>query len=624
MIVATAGHVDHGKSALVKALTGVDTDRLPEEKRRGMSIELGFAYRQTRGAARIGFIDVPGHERLVHTMLAGVAGIHHALVVVAADDGPMPQTLEHLAILQLLGIDSASVVVTKIDRADAARRREVAARMRALLPQAPLFEVDSLGGEGIAALSAHLDAIAGAWEAPAPRGHFRLAVDRSFTLAGTGPVATGTVFAGRLRAGESVIVCPGGLRARVRSLRVHDREATQACAGERCALGLAGEGVERSRIRRGDWIVAEPIAASTTRIEGRWRALEAIALREGERVHVHLGAKEVAGRVFPLDPEFAQLALDEPVGALWGDRFVLRDWQAKRTVAGGVVLDPFPAARRRQRSERLAALRAMQETDPALALRGLLAARPDGVDLERFAMARNLTVEERERTFAAAEAVRAGATGFAGAKWHSVREEVLRRVQAWHREHPDSWGPQAARLGDSPGSRLLLSAVVRALVEENALARRGPRLHRPGHRPVLEPGQLALWRRIEPLLAAGGARPPSIGHLAAALGTAPAEVQGFLDHAADLGLVLRVAANRYYRLEAISALAREARTLAAEHADGLFSAAEFRDRTGIGRNITIEVLEFLDHSGVTRRVGERRRLVRPPEEVFSDASLQHQ
>ncbi|OGA06302.1 MAG: selenocysteine-specific translation elongation factor [Betaproteobacteria bacterium RIFCSPHIGHO2_12_FULL_69_13] len=624
MIVATVGHVDHGKTALVKALTGVDTDRLPEEKARGLSIELGFAYRETRSGRSLGFIDVPGHERLVHTMLAGVAGIHHALVVVAADDGPMPQTLEHLAILSLLGIGSASVVVTKVDRVDASRTGEVAARMRTMLPGAPLFEVDALRGDGIDALSAHLDALADAWTPPPARGRFRLAVDRCFTLSGAGVVVTGTVFAGTVRPGDSVLVCPGGLRARVRGLRAHDREAGQGSAGARCALNLAGEEVNRDRIRRGDWIVAEPLAAPTSRLDASFRFLKDCALRGGERVHVHLGAKQAAGRFFVLNEGLIQLSLDEPVGALWGDRFVVRDWQARRTMGGGMVIDPFAPARGRSRPERLAALQAMSRPDAAEALRALLEALPDGVDLERFAVARNLTAGELEQQFGAADMIRVGPTGFAERQWASLRERIIAGVERWHREHPDSWGPDDAQLRALAGAhppREMLAACVRALLDESRLQRRGNRLHAPQHRPVLSTQQLALWERVEPLLAAGGTRPPSVGHLAAALGTTPKEIEAFLAHAAELGFVLRVAGNRFYPPEGIAALARAAGDLARRHDDGLFSAAEFRDRTGIGRNITIEVLEFLDRSGVTQRVGERRRLVRPPEEVFSDASV---
>ncbi|MCW5637317.1 MAG: selenocysteine-specific translation elongation factor, partial [Rubrivivax sp.] len=253
MIVGTAGHIDHGKTTLVRALTGVDTDRLPEEKKRGISIELGYAFLDAPGGVRIGFIDVPGHERLVHTMLAGATGIHYALLLVAADDGVMPQTREHLAVLSLLGIREGAVVVTKVDRVDAARRDAVCAEARALcagstLADAPVLAVSAASGEGVAEVKQRLAEAAAAWQARAGAAGtdgraFRLAVDRVFTLDGVGTVATGSVHAGRVRVGDELRLVPGmagGRPVRVRSLRAQGQEVAEAVAGVRCAVGLAG------------------------------------------------------------------------------------------------------------------------------------------------------------------------------------------------------------------------------------------------------------------------------------------------------------------------------------------------------------------------------------------------
>jgi len=632
VIVATVGHVDHGKTALVRALTGVDTDRLPEEKARGMSIELGFAYRAARGGAIVGFVDVPGHERFVPTMLAGVSGIRHALVVLAADDGPMPQTREHLAILDLLGVRSATLVITKIDRAAAARVAEVEAEARSLLAGAGLSDcavhrVCAPRGDGLEALWTHLEALAGGDSLPAPRGHFRLAADRSFTLPGVGLVVTGIAFAGSIALGERVAVCPGGARARVRGLHAQNRPARSAQAGERCALNLAGTEGRHVAVRRGDWIVAEALNAPSARIDVRLRTLrEAPALRPGERVHVHHGAKETTGRVVPLQAPRFQLLLDEPIAALWGDRLVLRDWSARRTCAGGVVLDPFPPARGRSRPQRLEALGALESADAAQALRGLLAAQAEGVDLARFALARNLTARERERVFGAVGMVRLGtaeeALGIAPARWAGARERLLGCVEASHREHPESWGPDEGELRRALGREAapaVFATRIRTLLEEGALERHGTRLHRPGYRPVLSAQDLALWQRIEPLLAAGGVRPPPVGHLAATLEMTPPATESFLRRVAEFGFVAAVADNRFYSPSALAALARAACALADEHDDGRFSAAEFRDRTGIGRNVTIKVLEYFDRCGLTRRAGERRRVLARPEQVFGEA-----
>ncbi|HYM31445.1 MAG TPA: selenocysteine-specific translation elongation factor, partial [Candidatus Cybelea sp.] len=371
MIVATAGHVDHGKTSLVRSLTGVDTDRLAEEKRRGMSIELGFAYADFAGA-RIGFVDVPGHERFVRNMLAGVAAIDFALLVIAADDGPMPQTREHVAILDLLGVKRGAVALTKIDRVAETRIAEVRGQIAGLLAptglaNAPVFPVVATDETSIGALRQHLGIAENAADIKPADGYFRLAVDRAFVLPGIGLIATGAVFAGEARVGDRLTVSPLGKSVRLRSIRTQDRPSEIARAGDRAALNIAGD-VERAELQRGDWIVAPEVHAPADRIDVRLHVLpgEARALAHWTPVHVHLGAADVTGRVAVLEGRsiapgtqgLAQLVLDQPAGALTHDRFVLRDQSALRTIAGGMVLDPFAPARGRSKPHRLAALAA--------------------------------------------------------------------------------------------------------------------------------------------------------------------------------------------------------------------------------------------------------------------------
>jgi selenocysteine-specific elongation factor len=640
VIVATVGHVDHGKTTLVGALTGVDTDRLPEEKARGMSIELGFAYRELGGKV-MGFIDVPGHERFVHTMVAGVAGIHHALIVVAADDGPMPQTIEHLAIVDLLGIASATVVITKVDRADAARVADVTAQVRSLLAgtamkDARALAVSAVSGAGLDVLEAHLEQLARAWAPPPARGHFRLAVDRSFTLAGVGLVVTGTAFAGRVNIDDPVGVCPGVLRARVRGLHAQNRRVQTAGAGDRCALNLHGAGLEVDAVRRGDWIAAEALLQGTYRIDAELRMLaDAAPVRQGVRVHVHLGAKKTTGRLIPLraatldpgDSGPVQLVLDEEIGALWGDRLIVRDWSAQRTLGGGVVLDPFAPARGRSQPARLALLEVLAKREAAEALAAMLEMQEQGVELNRFALARNLTPAEQKRLFDAVEMVRAGpereATGFSPKHWSKLRERMVQALDHWHKRNPDAPGAGAEQLRRTAGMKMappIFAALVDDLAQRADLVRKGNLLHRPGHRSVMSPEQQRLWQRLRRLLGEGGLRPPPVGELAIALHMPPAPVEAFLKHATKLQLVVQVAENRFYMRDALLELARTAAALAAEHQNGLFAAAEFRDRTGIGRNLSIQVLQYFDGVGLTRRIGEARRVIRRPEDVFGPPS----
>jgi selenocysteine-specific elongation factor len=309
MIVGTAGHIDHGKTSLVKALTGVDTDRLKEEKARGISIELGYAYLPLRGGEVLGFVDVPGHERFVDHMVAGATGIDYVLLVIAADDGPMPQTLEHLDIVELLGVRTGAVAMTKIDRVDDARREECRAQIGSLLQNTslagvPVFPVSSVSGEGLDALKEHLTREASSFAGRRSGGaSFRLAVDRCFTLDGVGTVVTGTVSSGEVRVGDEVVVTPSGRTARVRSLHAQNRASTAGRCGERCALALAG--LAKNDIARGEWIVAPRLHAPTSRFESRLRLSprESRSLAHWSPVHLHLGTEHVMARVALLEGE---------------------------------------------------------------------------------------------------------------------------------------------------------------------------------------------------------------------------------------------------------------------------------------------------------------------------------
>ncbi|RDW14578.1 selenocysteine-specific translation elongation factor, partial [Paracoccus thiocyanatus] len=353
MIVGTAGHIDHGKSALVRSLTGIETDRLAEEQARGITIELGFAYADLGGGGVTGFVDVPGHEKFVHTMLAGAGGIDLALLVVAADDGIMPQTREHLAILDLLGISRGMVALTKSDLAPPDRIAALTAEIAELLAPtglagAPVFPVSSLTGAGIDALRAALVQAEAQTAARAAEARFRMAIDRSFTLAGAGTVVTGTVLSGRIAPGDHLVISPRGLPARVRDIRAQNRKAEAGLAGQRCALNLAGDGVTREAIHRGDVALDPMLHAPTQRIDVMLRVLgsEPKPLATWFPARLHLGAAETGARIVPLEGPLApgeeglaQLVLDRPLAAILGERFILRDVSARRTIGGGRLID---------------------------------------------------------------------------------------------------------------------------------------------------------------------------------------------------------------------------------------------------------------------------------------------
>ena len=525
MIVGTAGHIDHGKTALVRALTGIDADRLPEEKARGMTIDLGFAYRSGGEAEPLGFVDVPGHERFVHNMLAGATGIDFVLLVVAADDGPMPQTREHLHILDLLGLDRGIVALTKVDLVSAERLAEVTEQTRTLLAGtrlagAPIIAVSSVTGAGISELQERLLA-ATTTEARREAGeYFRLAVDRSFTLTGVGTVVTGTAFAGEVSVGDRLCLTPSGIEARVRSLHVHNRPAQQGRAGQRCAVALAGSQVERDRIRRGDWLVHPVLHQPTARLDVRLRLLatERRPLAHWTPVHLHLGAVHVPARVAllagdvlaPGDEDLAQLVPDQAIGALHGDRLILRDQSAQRTIGGGGVLDPWPPARGRRRPQRLATLRALTASAPASALRRLVAIEPGWIDLTTFARAWNLRADRAEETCRelGLTVLREADQVFAltSDRWAEVRRAVTDALAAHHAKSPHSPGLETARLRLALPLRIPLpawSVFVPALLREKAIELDGPWLRLPGHSVRLSAADERLWARIRALMEAG-------------------------------------------------------------------------------------------------------------------------
>ncbi|RON24198.1 selenocysteine-specific translation elongation factor [Pseudomonas brassicacearum] len=623
MIVGTAGHIDHGKTALLQALTGQAGDRRREERERGMTIDLGYLYAVLEpGAELTGFIDVPGHERFTHNMLAGAQGIDLVLLVVAADDGVMPQTREHLAIVELLGIPRALVAITKCDRVEPARVQAVHEQMTTLLApgpyaDAPQIALSSVTGEGVETLrQALLDAQREVHQRSTDGG-FRLAIDRAFSVAGAGIVVTGTALSGQVAVGDTLVLSPLGKPVRVRGLHAQNQAADTAFAGQRVALNLSAERLALEHIHRGQWLLAEWLSAPTQRldIDLRLLASEAKAFEHFQPVHVHLGTQDVTGRVALLEGTsvapggrmFAQILLNAPVQAVRDDPLILRDQSAQRTLGGGRVLDPFAPTRHRRSPERLAQLQVLATRHSLEQLLPALLANSDS----------GLDPRQLERQFNRSRATwvlpddvrlietRQGPLLFSSTRWEALKAPLLEHLARFHELEPDQMGPDRDRLRRFTATTLERPTFLRLiddLLASGAIAASGPWLHLTSHQVRLSAEDEALWQRLQPLFEQAGFDPPWVRQL----GHDEATVRLLLRKMARLGLLHQVVRDLFYTDAMIRRLAAMLLQLAGH--DPVIQVAAFRDAVGLGRKRSIQILEYFDRIGLTRRMGDKRQI----------------
>ncbi len=637
MIVATAGHVDHGKTLLVKSLTGVDTDRLPEEKKRGLTIDLGFAYHDLGNGELTGFIDVPGHERFIRTMLAGVSGIDFVVFVVAADDGTMPQTAEHLAIMDLLEVSAGVVALTKIDRVDETRVADVKAEITGLignttLRDAPIIPVSAMTGTGIDDLRSSICAAADNLPERNTDGNFRLAVDRSFLLSGAGRVVTGTVFSGTADVGEQLLLAPNGAELRVREIHAQNQASEIAKAGQRCALNVVGGDLRREEIHRGDWVVAEPACFSVSRFDARIKILESEdrPLKNRTPVHVHIGALDVTGRIVTLEGSeiptgedgLVQIQLEHTISAVRGDRIIVRDQSALRTVGGGVVLDPLPFTRGRSRDQRLQYVRSMEAANAHESL-ALVLQHLDTVPLDRFRQSWNLSADEASALWPTLNMVvvddARGLIGITPKRWSEIQVVLLNGLRDWHAQYPDRPGVNDNELRVNLSERIseqTTAAAIVELLEQKKVAREGGLLRLPRHGAVRSAADQALWEKVSKVLTKEGTRPPVVHDMLDAVGEPFPVLSKFLAKTAREGQLVKVSDKRYFMPAAIVALIKIVEDLVLADAKGQFSVKNYRDSAGIGRNSAIEILEYFDRVGYTRRLDQVRQIRKPATDAF--------
>ncbi|MEO2177601.1 MAG: selenocysteine-specific translation elongation factor [bacterium] len=616
MIVATSGHVDHGKTLLVHALTGVETDRLEEEKNRGLTIDLGFAYMHDDEQS-VGFIDVPGHIKFISNMLAGVAAIDFGMLVIAADDGPMPQTLEHLAILDLLGIDRGCIALTKVDRVDGQRLSEAKVEIQNLLKHTgfegvEVYPVSSVSGAGIKLLKDALWSASQDIQSRSNEGNFRLAIDRSFTVKGSGNVVTGSVFSGEVSVGDELWLLPHKRRVRVRAIHRQNQNSSKGLSGDRCAINITGN-IDLELISRGNWLSGTPDSPLSSRIDVHLKLLpgESRPLRHWTPIHFHSAASHATGRVATLESramqpgeeQMVQVVLTERLNLCFGDRVIIRDQSASRTLGGGTVIDPFSPNRGRAKPNRIRLLHTMRNPKLTDRIREMLAISPVGLDVEQLKATFN------QPLFSPDELGTIDANGLlhSADAMNNMTNTILTVIGQRHKQHPEDHGitePQLLGQVDLP--RTLLKSATEQLVKDRKLFQVGNKIKLADHRVEIAGPEKSLWQKVEPILRKDPMRPPVVHELAKAVNLPPAAVDKLLNNCVKFGLIMKPTKNRFFLPEAIDSFKQFALDLAGNSAEGKFTVIEYRDKAAIGRNLAIEILEYLDHIGFTRRLQDYR------------------
>ncbi|ADF59744.1 selenocysteine-specific translation elongation factor [Enterobacter cloacae subsp. cloacae] len=600
MIIATAGHVDHGKTTLLQAITGVNADRLPEEKKRGMTIDLGYAYWPQPDGRVLGFIDVPGHEKFLSNMLAGVGGIDHALLVVACDDGVMAQTREHLAILQLTGNPQLTVALTKADRVDATRINEVREAVQATLREygftdAALFETVATEGRGIDALRHHLQQLSSREHASHHR--FRLAIDRAFTVKGAGLVVTGTALSGEVKVGDTVWLTGINKPMRVRGLHAQNQPVDHAHAGQRIALNIAGD-AEKAQLNRGDWLLSEAPPEPSERVIVSLQTH--IPLSQWQPLHIHHAASHITGRVSLLENDLAELVFDTPLWLADNDRLVLRDISARETLAGARVVTLNPPRRGKRKPEYLQWLSALaQASNDKAALEVHL--ERGAVNLTDFAWARQLSNEGLLPLTQQPGFIQAGNNLLNAPVAACWQRKVLNTLATYHEQHQDEPGPGRERLRRMAlpmEDDALVLLLIENMRESGVIKSHHGWLHLPDHKAGFTAEQEAIWQKAAPLF---GDEPWWVRDLARETNTDEQVMRQVLRHAAQQGLIVAIVKDRYYRNDRIVAFASLIREL--DQARGSTCAADFRDRLNVGRKLAIQILEYFNRIGFTRRRG---------------------
>ena len=637
LVMGTAGHVDHGKTALIKRLTGVDTDRLKEEKERGITIELGFASLTLPGGRTLGVVDVPGHERFVRNMVAGAAGIDLVVLVIAADEGVMPQTREHLHICTLLGIRKGFVALTKIDMVDEEWRELVREDVRmflrgTFLEEAPVVPVSSLTGAGFPELLSTIGKTADEVEEGADVGLFRLPVDRVFTIKGFGTVVTGTLVSGKVATGEEVEISPVGIRARVRGIQVHNRTVEMAEAGQRTAINL--QGIDREMVERGHVLTGPGSLTASQRLDCVYRHLSGAGrkLKNRTLVRFHTGTSEVMARMILLDRDdlepggecCVQLVLEVPLAAVAGDRFVVRSYSPVTTIGGGVIVDPLPAKHKRSSAgvllefQRLAGGEDEEKTAVILERAGI-----GGVTEKLLVVRTGIRGRELRRRlegmFSAKRAVlvdRDEMRVLSYPVYEAFQAEILRQLRGYHERYPLQEGLSREELrttlerGDGVGQKIFTMAL-RDLEKREEIIAEKEMIRLTGHRVHLKGEMEKLREELSIVYRDGGLAPPTVREVLERFSDRKKEIASLIQVMTREGVLVRISEDLNFHRDALAKLREDYRRLLIR--DVQATPASFKELTGLSRKFIIPLMEYFDMTKLTMRAGDHRILRERPE-----------
>lgn len=606
MIIVTSGHVDHGKTALLQALTGTNTAHLPEEKKRGMTIDLGYAYLPLQDKI-LGFIDVPGHEKFLSNMLAGLGGIHYAMLIVAADEGIQAQTKEHLAILRLLQIERVIVVITKSDRTEPAQIERLQQQLKQNYPFlviSPFFITSAHNGQGIDELRNYLATLPNLAEQNKP---FRYAIDRIFSVKGAGTVLTGTAFSGAVRIDDELYLSDG-IKVRVKNIHAQNQQNTQGIAGQRLALNINAD-LDRTSIRRGDWLFSQTPPSPTDRITVQLDA--ETALNESQPVHIYHAAARTVGKLNLLTAKnlpaaqqaVAEVILDEPLFLAFGDKLILRSGDAKQLVGGAKVIEIHSPKRHKRTQVRLDFLQNLQQADTA-AQRLALYLQERAVSAQHIAWTEQLTETQLNDILTQNNNVRYQNWCFNADYQTQQTAKILTALSAYHSQHSDQLGVSKARLYRIAAinqAEKLIYHFIDQLLEKGQLQQTRGWLHLPEHKIQFSTEERGLWHLVLTEFEKQNGQPLWVRDLANLLELDETLMRNFLYKAGKLGYLTAIVKDRFFLTETLYAYARLIKQMATEQ--GAVSVNELRDRLQFGRKLTVQLMEYFDRCGFLRRKG---------------------